>query len=90
MWKNGSTAMSRSSDADGIAPRVWAALATRFLWVSMTPLASPVVPEEYGSATTSSGPTGTCAASGDPASALSGLTGRGPSTPSASPASPSR
>ena len=39
----------------------------RFLWVSMTPLDSPVVPEEYGRATTSSGPTGTCAASGAPA-----------------------
>ena len=25
-------------------------MATRFLWVSMTPLASPVVPEEYGRA----------------------------------------
>src|SRR5215471_3430050 len=46
MWKNGRTAMTRSSGADGIAPSVWATLATRFLWVSMTPLDSPVVPEE--------------------------------------------
>src|SRR6185437_6609199 len=91
-WKNGRTAMTRSSGAAGIAPSVWATLATRFRWVSMTPFASPVVPDEYGSATTSSGSTGTCPAGGGPYSALNGLTGRALSAqpgPSTSPASPS-
>ena len=37
---------------------------TRLRCVSMTPFARPVVPEEYGSTTTSSRSTGTCSASG--------------------------
>ena len=42
--------------------------ATRLRCVSMTPFARPVVPEEYGSTTTSSRSTGTCSASGAPPS----------------------
>ena len=41
--------------------------ATRLRCVSITPFASPVVPDEYGSTTTSSRSTGTCSASGAPA-----------------------
>ena len=35
---------------------------TKLRWVSMTPFARPVVPDEYGSTTTSSRSTGTCSA----------------------------
>ena len=38
--------------------------ATRLRCVSMTPFDRPVVPDEYGSTTTSSRSTGTCSASG--------------------------
>ena len=48
--------------------RVWTMLATRLRWVSITPFDSPVVPDEYGSTTTSSRSTGTCSASGSPKS----------------------
>ena len=41
---------------------------TRLRWVSITPFARPVVPDEYGRTTTSSRSTGTCSASGAPAS----------------------
>ena len=49
------------------AASTWAMLATRLWWVSITPLDRPVVPDEYGSTTTSSsGSTATGAASGSP------------------------
>ena len=41
-------------------------LATRLRCVSITPLETPVVPDEYGSATTSSSDTATCSDSGTP------------------------
>src|ERR671936_415680 len=53
MWKNGSTAMTRSPSRIATASS-WQMFATRFRCVSITPLGSPVVPLEYGSATTSS------------------------------------
>src|SRR5438093_1261989 len=49
MWKNGSTAMMRSSLATWCPATVWTRLATRFRCVSITPLGNPVVPLEYGS-----------------------------------------
>ena len=79
MWKNGSTAMKLSSSRMSAASSTWAMLATRLPWVSITPLLSPVVPEEYGSTTRSELDTGTCSASGAPNSAVTGV------APSASP-----
>src|SRR3954452_19269220 len=50
MWKNGSTAITRSA-ALGWKPGIsWQACATMLRCVSITPLGSPVVPLEYGSA----------------------------------------
>ena len=49
MWKNGSTARTTSSGCSAITDIDCSMLATRLRWVSMTPLALPVVPEEYGS-----------------------------------------
>ena len=46
MWKNGRTAMIRSSSPRLISGRHWATFATRLRWVSMTPLGRPVVPLE--------------------------------------------
>jgi hypothetical protein len=46
MWKNGSTATIVSSSRISAAPSVWATLAMRLRWVSITPLEIPVVPEE--------------------------------------------
>ena len=47
MWKNGRTAMIRSSPScRSTSGRDWLTLATRLRWVSMTPLGSPVVPLE--------------------------------------------
>jgi hypothetical protein len=53
MWKNGRTAMIRSSSCRSISARVCATLATRLRWLSMTPLGRPVVPLEYGRVTRS-------------------------------------
>ena len=44
---------SRSLEYDVREPSVWQTFATRLWWVSITPLGSPVVPLEYGSATRS-------------------------------------
>ena len=46
MWKNGSTAMITSSAPSWVGATVWAMLATRLWWVSMTPFDRPVVPDE--------------------------------------------
>ena len=65
MWKNGSTATNVVVlVASSTAPSVCAMFATRLRWVSITPFDRPVVPDEYGSTTTSSRSTGTCSASG--------------------------
>ena len=80
MWKNGSTAMNVSSSRmSAAADSTCATLATRLPWLSMTPLFTPVVPDEYGSTTRVSDVTGTCSASGAPNSAVTGV------APSASP-----
>ena len=49
MWKNGSTASTTSSGSSAMTDIDCSALATRLRWVSITPLALPVVPDEYGS-----------------------------------------
>ncbi len=49
MWKNGSTARIVVVLSTIITGSSWARLATRLRWVRITPLALPVVPEEYGS-----------------------------------------
>ena len=51
MWKNGSTAITRSSSEMVRTGSYWQRFATRLRWVSMTPLGRPVVPLENGSAT---------------------------------------
>lgn len=53
MWKNGSTARMRSPGPMGMTGVSWARLVAMEAWVSMTPLGTPVVPEEYGRAATS-------------------------------------
>ena len=53
MWKNGSTASSLSPGSAGISGSSCARLVAMLRWVSITPLGTPVVPEEYGSAATS-------------------------------------
>jgi hypothetical protein len=45
-WKNGATARTRSVGSTGIAVSIWTTLVTQARWVSITPLASPVVPLE--------------------------------------------
>ena len=66
MWKNGSTATVVSSSVISAGASVCSMFATRLRWVSMTPLLSPVVPDEYGRTTTSSGPTSACSVMGAP------------------------
>src|SRR6478672_8736426 len=51
MWKNGSTAITRSLSSMSRTGSNWQRFATRLRCVSMTPLGSPVVPLENGSAT---------------------------------------
>ena len=46
MWKNGSTASVRSPGRTGWIARIWATFATRLAWLSITPLGSPLVPDE--------------------------------------------
>ena len=46
MWKNGSAASVRSRGRTGSIASTWATFATRLAWLSLTPLGSPVVPEE--------------------------------------------
>src|ERR671923_28078 len=46
MWKNGSTAMTRSVSLVWNRPANWHMFATRFRCVSITPLGSPVLPRE--------------------------------------------
>ena len=43
-WNIGATTMNRVSSVNGQHAMKWKALATRLPWVSMTPLAAPVVP----------------------------------------------
>src|SRR5271157_1077789 len=62
MWKNGSGATSTSSAATGSTVSTWSMLAMRLRWLSITPLLTPVVPLEYGSAAMSA--TGSNATSG--------------------------
>src|SRR6478735_2885208 len=52
MWKNGSTASTRSSAVRSMFGTHCCTFATRLRWLSMTPLGMPVVPEEYGSTAT--------------------------------------
>ncbi|VXB72337.1 hypothetical protein MICRO8M_50088 [Microbacterium sp. 8M] len=52
MWKNGSTARTRSSSFRSIEIVLCATFAMRLRCVSMTPLGRPVVPDEYGSTAT--------------------------------------
>ena len=54
MWKNGSTARMRVWPPIRMIGSDCTMLATRLRCVSITPLALPVVPEEYGSTATSS------------------------------------
>ena len=51
MWKNGRTAITRSSSPIVRTGSYWQRFATRLRCVSITPLESPVVPLENGSAT---------------------------------------
>src|SRR5881396_245222 len=56
MWKNGKAAMTMSCSpkpSKSFMPSNCWRFATRLRCVSMTPLGKPVVPLEYGSATTS-------------------------------------
>ena len=46
MWKNGSTATKAASSFNGMAASDCSMFATRLRCVSITPLDSPVVPEE--------------------------------------------
>ena len=43
-WNIGATTMKRVSSVNGQHARKWKAFATRLPWVSITPLAAPVVP----------------------------------------------
>src|SRR5919199_314092 len=85
MWKNGSTAMIFSSSRRSAGSSTCATFATRLRCVSMTPFDVPVVPDEYGSATTSSGSTGTCSARGAPKSSVAGRTPSGSGVPASAP-----
>ena len=49
-WKNGSTAITTSPGDRANRASHWTMLATRLPWLSITPLLSPVVPLEYGTA----------------------------------------
>ncbi len=49
MWKNGSTARMRVSAVTLPSGEICCRFATRLRWVRITPLARPVVPDEYGS-----------------------------------------
>ncbi len=51
MWKNGSTAITRSRSSIVRMGSYWQRLATRLRCVSITPFGNPVVPLENGSAT---------------------------------------
>ena len=53
-WKNGSAASTTSSGDKANRASHWTMLATRLRWLSITPLLSPVVPLEYGTAAMSS------------------------------------
>ena len=80
-WKSGATARSTSSRSRLQASVLWNALATRFRWVSTTPLDRPVVPpvkkmaagssSDVASATVAPAVTGTptAEANGEPGSA---------------------
>jgi hypothetical protein len=61
-WKKGSAAITTSPGDRANRAWHWTMLATRLRWLSITPLLSPVVPLEYGSAARSS--TGSNATSG--------------------------
>ncbi len=71
--------MMTSSSRKSPGVMIWAMLATRLRCVSITPFDRPVVPDEYGRATTASPETATCSASGSPYHSSS------ESTPSADP-----
>jgi hypothetical protein len=45
-WKNGATASTRSAGVTGLDVSIWTTLVRQARWVSITPLASPVVPLE--------------------------------------------
>ena len=53
MWKKGSVAAVTSFSEVPSSGPMSSCMATRFRCVSITPLGAPVVPLEYGSATTS-------------------------------------
>ena len=74
MWKNGATASTRPSGSPAETALAWVSCATRLRCVSITPLGSPLVPLEYGSATRSAA--GSIATSGiGPSSASSAANG---------------
>ena len=75
MWKNGSgvTAMVSEPRTVGVPSATCTRLAMRFVCESMTPLGTPVVPEENGITATSVDGSMSCSGAGWPSASISAM-----------------